>query len=88
MCRACQSRSLRRDVPVIPVDWRLEGEETAGDRGLRVLIDDVADDLDTAPLVEDLALMGFVLAGLTGSKRLLPIFEFSLLLTTIPWLPE
>ena len=54
---------------------------------LRLLIDDVAGGLDTVPVVEDLALTGFDVTGLAGSRRLLPILEFPLLLMTIPWLP-
>lgn len=85
--RICQSRSLRREVLLFPNDWRFEGEETTADREPGVRIDDVAGGLDTVPVVEDLALTGFDLTGLTGSRRLLPILEFPLLLMTIPWLP-
>ena len=85
--RICQSRSLRGELLLFPDDWRFEGEETTADRVLRLLIDDVAGGLDIVPVVEDLALTGFDLTGLVGSRRLLPIFEFPLLLMTIPWLP-
>jgi len=51
-------------------------------------MDDADGDLDTVPVVEDLALTGFDLTGFTGPSLFLPIFEPSLLLMTIPWLPE
>jgi len=85
--RICQSRSLRIELPLFTGDWRFEGETTA-DRVVRLLIDDVAGGLDIVPVVEDLALTGFDLTGFTGPSLFLPIFEPSLLLMTIPWLPE
>ena len=74
-------------VPLFPNDRLIEGEDTTADRVLRVPIDDVAGCLENVPVVEDLALTGFDVTGLAGSRRLLPILEFPLLLMTIPWLP-
>ena len=71
-----------------PDDWRVEGEETTADRLLCLFTDDVAGEPDIAPVVEDLALTGFDVTGLAGSRRLLPVLEFSRLLMTIPLLPE
>jgi len=78
-----QSRSLRWDALLLPDDWRLEGEETTLDRGGRVFIDDLAVGRDNAPADEDLAMTGFVITGAAGSRLPLPIFEFSLLLTSM-----
>ena len=87
-CRPSYLRSLRYDFLLFP-DGCLPGDaETAVDRGPRAFIDDVDGDPGIVPVVDDLALTGVDLTGLAGSSRLLPIFELSLLLITIPWLPE
>ena len=65
-------------------DWRFEGEEPTADRVRRIFFDDVAGEADDTPVVEDLALTGFEVTGLAGSRRLLPALELLLLLMTIP----
>jgi hypothetical protein len=67
---------------------RVEGEDTTADRLRCIFIDDVAGRLDDTPVVDDLALTGFEVTGLAGSRRLLPTLELLLLLMTIPLLPE
>ena len=67
---------------------RVVGEDTTADRLRCIFIDDVAGGLDDTPVVADLALTGFEVTGLAGSRRLLPILELLLLLMTIPSLPE
>ena len=73
---------------LFPVDWRVEREEITADRLRCIFIDDVAGEADDTPVVEDLALTGFEVTGLAGSRRLLPTLELLLLLMTIPLLPE
>ena len=73
---------------LFPDDWRVEGEETTADRLLFLFTGDVAGDPDNTPVVEELALTGFEVTGLAGSRRLLPILALSRLLMTIPSLPE
>jgi len=71
-----------------PGDWRVEGEETTADRLRCIFTGDLVEGLDDTPGVEDLAVTDFEVAGLPGSRRLLPTLELLLLLMTIPLLPE
>ena len=86
-CRRSYLRSLRYDFLLFGGDCRPEGEETTAERGRRVFLDDALGELGIAPVVGELALTGLDPTVLAGSSRLIPVFELSLLLITIPWLP-
>lgn len=73
---------------LFPDDRRVEGGDTPGDRLRWLFIDELAGDPDIPPVVEDLALTGFDVTGLVGSRRLFPVLLSPRLLMTIPLSPE
>jgi len=75
-------------VKLFSGDWRFEEEEITADRLRCKFIDDVARGAADILVFEDLALTGFDVTGLAGSRRLLLLLEFPRLLMTIPSLPE